>query len=117
MAEDTRDVTNMINIIAHSIAKHLSDRMDTLAEEMTKVTTVGEKGYMPLSNYTCPICGVKNLQPLRRKWLFFKYGRPIAGYACQTEHCPAKGIFIPPELVQAALDTMTDNADSREEDI
>ena len=103
MAEDT------INVIAHSIVEEQFDRIATLTEEITKGTTMGE---MSFSNYTCPICGVMDLQPLRRKWLFFEYGKPIAGYACQTKHCPAKGVVILPELVQAALDTMIDEANA-----
>ena len=106
MAEDT------MNVIAHSIAKEQFDRISTLAEKITKGTTTGE---IPFSNYTCPICGVMDLQPLRRKWLFFEYGKPIAGYACQTKHCPAKGVVIPPKLVQAALDTMTDEVSAEGE--
>ena len=97
------NANDLINCLAHSIAQEQFDRLVGVAEEMTAKAGIGEpmKSYMSFSNYTCPICGVMDLQPLQRKWLFFKYGKPVAGYACQTEHCPAKGIIVPTDLVEA----------------
>ena len=100
--------SELINRLAHSIAQEQFDKLVGVAEEMTAKARIGEhvRSFMPFSNYICPICGVMDLQPLRRKWLFFKYGKNVEGYACQTEHCPAKGIIVSVGRVEAIRHSM-----------
>lgn len=109
------NANELINILAQSIAQEQFDRLGTMVEwQHRQLTALDEAGitdgrvksYLSLSNYTCPICGVTDLQPLQRKRLFFKSSKLIDGYTCQTEHCPAKDIVVPTDLVEAIRDGM-----------
>jgi len=76
------NANELINILAQSIAQQQfdsiqsmiawQDRQLTILDEagITEAEVPSVKSYMSLSNYTCPICGVTDLQPLQRKWLF-----------------------------------------------
>ena len=108
----------IIYVLAQSIAQEQFDRLENIVEQqhrqltaldeagITEAEVPSVKSYMSLSNYTCPICGVTDLQPLQRKRLFFKSSERIDGYACQTAHCPAKGVVVPTDIVESIRHSM-----------